>query len=1378
MHLFEITIQRGAQGRWPVVAEETATGTFLPVRTEGVLQLDLPTFETQLPGQVSLLDYGTLLGQALFRDAIRDAFVQALAKSGGQMHVLLFVETEDLRGIRWERLCAPLDTSWRFLSLDQRVPFCLYLPSVTDRRFPPIGRLDLRALILVASPAGLERYGLAAFDPAAAAKSVCTALGEIPSAVLGAWEGTVGPPTLDALCEQITAKQFTLLHVVCHGRFQAGNGETILYFATGDGRVDPVTGTRLLERLGHVHGARGLPRLAFLSTCESAAPEAGGALVGLAQRLVRELGMPAVVAMTERVTMATAHALTGAFYRQLREHGAVDRALSQACAGLAERPDVHVPVLYSRLGARPLFSDSPNRPLTVAEIRHGLGRARDLIGQRAPVWLKREATQPHAVFDEQDDRLQRTLHAEYGDLSPEGRRERDQALDEMNKLCNEAVERTLPELALGKEPPAYDGRCPFQGLYAFGVEDKEFFFGREDLVQRLQGRLAREDFLAVLGPSGSGKSSLVLAGLVPAMQRQKKTLEFAYMTPGSNPLDYLQAVLQVNSRSSLLVVDQFEEIFTLCTDDGERRDFLERLLELRKEFQVVLAMRADFWGECAPYRALKEVMQAHQELIPPMDAAELRRAMEKQAAKVGLRFEADLAGTILEHVTGSPGAMPLLQHALWELWNRRHGPWLRAEEYRTVGGVRKAIAETAEAAYRELSPPDQDRVQDIFVRLTRLDKEAVTAEDRRDTRQRVKLEELTPAGSDPMHTKALVKRLADARLIVTSADAPTKGEEVEVGHEALIQHWPRLRGWLDEDRASVRLRAGIREAARDWETSGRDENLLMHRGRPLEDAESLQSSSRFPLNAIEQAYIAACVQLRRRHADEQEALRQRELEQARLLAASQRRATKIFKWAAAITSVLFLLAAGLSIWASVQRNRAITAKAAAEETLATELFRPLGRASPGVNEAEVSALTALAELPEAQRRVRVLFIAQGLASPAKARRFAARAPAAIQAAVGLDAALAATLAEILRQRLANQAEGTQIRVAAALSIAELDLTDNELCEQAAGVLVKALEETNPVRPETELPIRALSGGLIHVTGLLPPERAADHLDQAARAMVDALGKKSNRPAVIPLARVLAELARALPPDRAASRLKQAANGLFVARAEETDPSARITLAGGVAEIARALPPDDVAKLLVDALAKESIPDVRKAFAAVLAEVAKTLPPEWAASHLVPETKRLVDDQAKKFEQLAKGGRDFAEISRKSNPPDLAKRLVDFLAMDSPFYARQGMAAVLAEVSKGLSPDRAAPHLLRGLAQDPELQELLIPLLREVAGRSSLPDTVGFLKHPLCYGEARLVFVRRVEQLAEQHFRTRWEMTNWLAKEHPETDPLAPPRGSD
>ncbi len=192
-----------------------------------------------------------------------------------------------------------------------------------------------------------------------------SALGEIPCDVLASVAGAIGSPGLDELCARLTdrSRQYTMLHFVCHGKVIEG-GETVVYWANADNRTEPVKATDLVERLGRVCGPRGLPHFAFLSTCESASAEAEGALGGLAQRLVRDLGMPAVLAMTERVTMTTAAALATAFYRQLGQSGEVDTALPEATAGLARRGDILVPVLFSRLGGRPLFSDQLDRELT------------------------------------------------------------------------------------------------------------------------------------------------------------------------------------------------------------------------------------------------------------------------------------------------------------------------------------------------------------------------------------------------------------------------------------------------------------------------------------------------------------------------------------------------------------------------------------------------------------------------------------------------------------------------------------------------------------------------------------------------------------------------------------------------------------------------------------------------------------------------------------------------------------------------------------------------------------------------------------------------------------------------------------------------------
>jgi hypothetical protein len=884
--MLEITIQRRVGGRWPVVAERHRPETLLPVRSEGWLEL------ADEPSSSLARTYGTALGQALLRDAIRDALIQARSDQPDGVRVLLFIEADELKAWRWEWLCAPVDsTTWDFLGLDQRVLYSLYLPSLTDRAYPPIGRNDLRALVVVANPADPEKkYGLASFDVGQNVARLRSVFGErAPATALARAAGAAGAPTLAAIETHLTRGTpdgpYTILHLVCHGWVNPQGGEISLYLerpgadpANCQVLAQPVQGSELIERLRRIGR---LPYLVFLSTCESAVPEAEQRLGGLAQRLVRELGIPAVVGMTERVTIATAHALAEQFYNRLFAQisaGEVDRALVEAYAGLAARSDINVPALYSRLGTQPLFSTALDRPLTAAEIKAGLRNLDDLLAKRAPVLRPRLA--------ESVGQLRSTLETSPEALSASARQERDRALTRVNELCSEAVEISFNALAQGESPPTYDGRQPFRGLSPFRAEDREFFFGRDSLVEKLQNKLCADNFLAVLGPSGSGKSSLVLAGLAPQLKAQIPGLQVVDdLTPGSAPLEQLRVrQSKLGPGPILYIVDQFEELFTLGKDEGQRRAFIDELLNLAQRHRVVLTMRADFWGECARYSALKDRMLARQELVAPMMAAELRSAMEQQAAKVGLRFEADLSNSMLDEVAGEPGAMPLLQHALLELWKHRHGRWLRAEEYRAIGGVKQAIAETADRLYNEASTAEQDEIRDIFVRLTQIDDNVVRGEERRDTRRRLNLAEVLPAGGDPAQIRAFVKRLADNVLVVTSRNELTGQEELEVSHEALIRHWARLRKWLNDDLIGLRLRDRVSDAVREWKKNPDDESLLVHRGSRLAAAENLLINRRLLLTAEERDYLKRCREREDAERDEKEAARQAEIKRQQDLA--------------------------------------------------------------------------------------------------------------------------------------------------------------------------------------------------------------------------------------------------------------------------------------------------------------------------------------------------------------------------------------------------------------------------------------------------------------------------------------------------------------
>ncbi len=886
---FEITIQsKSGDSSWPIVVRcKQPDG--LTIHSKETLQLSQEDLDKLTQQQENEREYGTHLGKALFRGAVYDTFVRALSKSSQDslLRILLSIEAADndpIKTLHWERLCAPIDAdgSWHLLARDQRVPFSLYIPTIIDRRFPPIGRRDLRALVLVASPSNIGKFQLAPFDVEAVLSGVKEALGEIPYEILANdVAGALGPPTLQELSKQLTnaKKPYTLLHFVAHGKL-LDNGETVLYWATADNQVQPVRGEELLSELKNIgNHQRSLPHFTFLCTCESADPRAEAGLGGLGQRLVRNLGMPAVVAMTRKVSVETGLALGQSFYRRLRESGEVDTALQEATAGLGKRHDIAVPALFSRLGGRPLFSDRlEDRDLTDEEIEYGIEKLQQLLQERAP----------HAsVLKQRFESQVKTLKNTRGADSRTAREDRHQAIVELNNLCEQVIELSFDALAaLGKQPPAYKAECPFPGLSSFGDKKyHKFFFGRDELIRDLQKELAKDNFLAVIGTSGSGKSSVVLAGLIPQLKEEELSLQWAYMTPGKEPLRQLkrrlERLLKVSEHHSILVVDQFEEVFTLCEDKADRVEFIEKLLNFADRRKVVITMRADFLGECTFYPELRKRIETRQKLVGPMEPAELITAMKMQADRGGLRFEAGLSHAILNDVQGEPGVMPLLQYALQELWKRRRGRWLCDEEYQAIGGVQKAIAKTADDFYNSLSVAEQEQVQNIFLRLTRLDASAVPGEKRRDTRRRVELEDLVPTGDDLAVTRKLVQQLAGGgvRLVVTSRNEATGKEEVEVAHEALIRYWPTLQNWLNQNRNDLLLRETINQAAQEWqqhqEQPGQD-TYLIHQGGRLEDAEVLWKHPKFVhLNQEEAEYVLACVQLRDRRRKLEEQRKQR-----------------------------------------------------------------------------------------------------------------------------------------------------------------------------------------------------------------------------------------------------------------------------------------------------------------------------------------------------------------------------------------------------------------------------------------------------------------------------------------------------------------------
>jgi WD40 repeat protein/DNA-binding SARP family transcriptional activator len=407
--------------------------------------------------------------------------------------------------------------------------------------------------------------------------------------------------------------------------------------------------------------------------------------------------------------------------------------------------------------------------------------------------------------------------------------------------------------------------CPYKGLARFEAVDAEFFFGREPIVAEAVAHLVERRFLALVGPSGSGKSSCLRAGILPALASGaipgSDRWPSALMRPGVHPLETLRRAAPSGDERgrSVLAVDQFEEVFTACADDDERTAFFDELtgaaLDPDGGRTIIVAIRADLYGRCATHRALASMLASGQILIGPMAGAELRLAIERPADLVGLTVEPGLTDTLVGDTLGQPGALPLLSTALLELWTHRRDRTLLLDEYRRAGGVEGAVARSAEEAFGRLDDDGQAAAKRILLRLASSDDGAEVV------RRRAQLPEFD-LDRDTVAARAL-QVLTDARLVTISEGS------AEVAHEALLREWPRLRGWLEEDADGRKLHRHLTESARTWDEGGRDAADL-YRGARFTAASEWAGPSEKDLNDLERGFLRAS-----RGASEGESLRAR-----------------------------------------------------------------------------------------------------------------------------------------------------------------------------------------------------------------------------------------------------------------------------------------------------------------------------------------------------------------------------------------------------------------------------------------------------------------------------------------------------------------------
>ncbi len=417
-------------------------------------------------------------------------------------------------------------------------------------------------------------------------------------------------------------------------------------------------------------------------------------------------------------------------------------------------------------------------------------------------------------------------------------------------------------------PPTWQSlgvtRSPYRGLMAFREEDADNFFGREAFIEQLLFDVNRKPLVSVIGASGSGKSSVVFAGLIPQLRRDENTQwRIISFRPGKNPFEslavalmgsgeigenqrYQELELEVELKRNisafpriiadmfgdgsrvLLVVDQFEEIYTLCPNVEERQIFIDGLLNVcvGEQFSttVVMTLRVDFLGKAMSYQPLGKALQDFPpSLLVPMNRAELERAIIKPAARFSVELEEGLIDKLIDDVGLGEGSLPLQQFALTQLWGKQRPGLLTHKAYTEIGEVTQALANHAEAVYAGLSEEQQKRAQRVFIQLVQ------PGEGTEDTRRLATRDEVGDYWD-------LVTLLANERLLVTNRNQLVE-DTVEVVHEALIRNWGRLRGWMDDNREMIQQKLKIEAAAKEWLEKGKVEDYLLE-GQKLIDIEN------------------------------------------------------------------------------------------------------------------------------------------------------------------------------------------------------------------------------------------------------------------------------------------------------------------------------------------------------------------------------------------------------------------------------------------------------------------------------------------------------------------------------------------------------------
>ncbi|MBK5108838.1 MAG: serine/threonine-protein kinase PknK, partial [Anaerolineales bacterium] len=584
--------------------------------------------------------------------------------------------------------------------------------------------------------------------------------------------------------------------------------------------------------------------------------------------------------------------------------------------------------------------------------------------------------------------------------------------------------------------PEEDIYNPYKGLRAFQEADADDFYGREALTGQLLAQLAHPGdgnrFLAVVGPSGSGKSSLVKAGLLPALRKGalpgSENWFIVETHPGSHPLQELQlalmsisadpnvdlseilaqdeygllqaakATLPNEESQLLLVIDQFEELFILVDDEALQIRYLDNLVQAvchdDGQVRVVITLRADFYDRPLQHPAFGRLIEDRTAVVLPLSPGELEQVIKRPAERVGTLLEEGLVETISADVADQPGALPLLQYALTELFERREGRMLTNQAYQEIGGVLGALGRRAEEIYTELDQDGKQVARQLFLRLVTL------GEGAQDTRRQVLRSEIQSLFSEDQGSiNQVIDLFGKARLLSFDRDPVTRGPTVEVAHEALLHEWPRLREWLDESRADIRMQRVLGNAANEYLVSGREPSFLL-RGSRLDQFAAWVETTDMALTQLEQEYLADSLAERRaREAAEAERLTHE--------AALERRSRNFLRGLVAVMGIAAVVAVVLSIYAFNQQDLAQENALQADQNAATALAEANARATQqAIAEEETKARATQQAIAESEANARGVAEEQALeerdrAVDAEQDALDQREQARIQASIGL-----------------------------------------------------------------------------------------------------------------------------------------------------------------------------------------------------------------------------------------------------------------------------------------------------------------------------------------------------------------------------------------